>query len=282
MRYVKNGHLYDVDFNITKFDYIMKKMENGYTPMRHDAIWMTNLLQTHGLEVFEAFVYKINTVSTSSSRCCFFNRAAFVYHLVQDAQNLYEYNPTSSLIVDRFIQKDSKLKTLLEKRAAQEEENKKIKLATEQANNRGKMDWKDITSNVIKNEEFGKELPTYEDGIECSMPEAQGVYLIGSTRYDPKQDKVLYLLKIGKSVNLANRQRSYDTNQPMTFYIDYLLFNEDDPNKGKCNLAWLECIMQNALRTKAIAKDRKSKEWFLFDKETYLEICDKGFAYFKK
>ena len=108
----------------------------------------------------------------------------------------------------------------------------------------------------------------FDDGIDYFAPNEQGLYFVGETHFNPMTDEKFYWVKIGKAKNLKDRMKSYNTHNPMLYRIDW----SDEYEK--------ETDYQIKLMEKAIAKCNHNSEWFLVDKETYLEMCDKGFSYF--
>jgi len=109
----------------------------------------------------------------------------------------------------------------------------------------------------------------FDDGIDYNVPACDGLYLIGETHFNPHTDEKFYWVKVGKATNLAERFRQYNTCNPMLFRID---FNTNGYNKEKFYHAKLAAICIN--------KCNHNSEWFLVDRDTYLNICEKGFSYF--
>ena len=108
-----------------------------------------------------------------------------------------------------------------------------------------------------------------EDGINYDAPNYKGLYLVGSTRFNPYTDEKFYLVKIGKSNrSLSERMREYNTHNPLMWRIDF----RRNPN--------LEQRYQAKLKKVAIASIGHCNEWYAVDRETYLAICEKGFSYF--
>ena len=113
------------------------------------------------------------------------------------------------------------------------------------------------------------ELMPFADGINYKVPEEPGLYFIGETHFNPYTKEEFYWVKIGKSTNLAKRLRNYDTCNPMLWRIDYLVNEENEEEYYHLRLAQI-----------AIAKCNHNEEWFLVNRETYLEMCEQGFSYF--
>jgi len=117
-------------------------------------------------------------------------------------------------------------------------------------------------------------LPTFKDKYEHLCPEEEcGLYLVGSTYFDPLTMELYYWIKVGMSTNLKKRIKNYHTENPMIFVADLMecdSFNVYDMEHD-CHIALSDVAY-------GIAQD--TVEWFIVDRETYLEICKKGFRYF--
>ena len=117
-------------------------------------------------------------------------------------------------------------------------------------------------------------LPYFKDEYpKVEIPETCGLYLVGSTHFDPILEITYYWIKVGMSVNLVKRLNSYRTENPMIFIADVY---EDSPDLVRDN----EFLCHVKLSDVAKAQAQGTNEWFLVDRETYLEICEKGFNYF--
>ena len=90
------------------------------------------------------------------------------------------------------------------------------------------------------------ELMPFADGINYKVPEEPGLYFIGETHFNP-----------------------YTKEDPMLWRIDYLVNEENEEEYYHLRLAQI-----------AIAKCNHNEEWFLVNRETYLEMCEQGFSYF--
>jgi hypothetical protein len=113
-------------------------------------------------------------------------------------------------------------------------------------------------------------LEVFNDGISYDTPTDGGLYFLGETHFNPMTNEKFYWVKIGKAINLRNRLHQYNTCNPMLWRIDFLLHAED---REKHYHSELEKI--------AIAKCNHNQEWFMVDEKTYLELCNKGFNYFR-
>lgn len=122
--------------------------------------------------------------------------------------------------------------------------------------------------------EWMENFPRFNDGYPVKeIPKASGLYLIGSTHFDPILNKQYFWIKVGMSTNLRSRMRGYRSQNPMIFIVDFRCFNEEAVGDE-------EMYCQEKLSESAIALAPNTWEWFLTDKETYMRICDQGFNYF--
>lgn len=107
------------------------------------------------------------------------------------------------------------------------------------------------------------------DGINYDTPNEPGLYFLGETHFNPITHEEFYCVKIGRASNLRRRLKEYDTHNPMLWRIDYSVDNEE-----------MEHYYHHRLYDVAIATCNHNKEWFFVDRQTYLEMCEKGFSYF--
>lgn len=142
-------------------------------------------------------------------------------------------------------------------------------------NNRGTGDYEKLINNIKNNEKFYTNIDKtmYNDGINFNVPKESGLYMFGEITFDPQRNKFLYGIKVGLGKDLASRVRVYKTCGSTPFLCDYLLVPED-------KLEYAESMFHLALNCVCQARNSHNKEWFYVDKETYLEITSKGFAYF--
>jgi hypothetical protein len=127
----------------------------------------------------------------------------------------------------------------------------------------------------IEWERYMEQFPVFtneEDPLGKTAPSQSGLYLIGNTLFNPITEQHFYLVKVGISNNLKTRMRGYRTTNPLLFHIDYYTFTgENDLLENACHKILLENCESRIDRT---------SEWFIMSKESYLEICRKGFEYF--
>jgi hypothetical protein len=116
------------------------------------------------------------------------------------------------------------------------------------------------------------EFDNVNDPKRYLAPKSSGLYLIGNTLFNPMTNEQYFLIKVGESSNLYNRMKSYRTTNPMVFHIDY--FTADN------GIFDLEHECHSLMLKMGFTKTKDSAEWFLTSKETYLEICEKGFDFF--
>ena len=127
--------------------------------------------------------------------------------------------------------------------------------------------------NKLDRDEYIRNLPKFineNDVMRNEFPAEHGIYLIGETHFNPITKEELYYLKIGESINLQQRMRSYRTSNPCLFHIDYLLGSN------------LEYMYQCELSEVAESLVEYTSEWMKVSREVYLSICEDGFNYFHK
>lgn len=110
----------------------------------------------------------------------------------------------------------------------------------------------------------------FKDGINYNAPDEKGLYFIGNTVFNPITHQEFYWVKVGMTAQtLQKRLRQYNTSNPMMWRIDYKENAEDE-----------ESYYHARLNSVCIATNGHSDEWFLVNRETYFEMCNKGFHYF--
>jgi hypothetical protein len=120
-----------------------------------------------------------------------------------------------------------------------------------------------------------KRFKNEEDPLRFSAPKEEGLYLIGNTVFNPFTMEEFYFIKVGASTNIYKRMNTYRSTNPSIFHIDYYLRSEwkRGMNEQGCHFVCREIGMAVVERT---------SEWFRVDRQTYLEICSKGFVYFEE
>lgn len=122
------------------------------------------------------------------------------------------------------------------------------------------------------------------------IPKEPGLYLIGNTIFNPMTETQFFLVKIGMSTNIYNRMKSYSTENPMVFHIDYKIISCDGydniPRYGRRSqisekVKEIEALYHQAMEKMNFHRFEYAQEWFIVDRETYLEICEKKFDFFK-
>lgn len=106
------------------------------------------------------------------------------------------------------------------------------------------------------------------------VPNCSGVYLVGSTYFNPITDEKFYWIKVGKSVQLNNRMKQYATHNPMLWKNSFWPLP-----KERISLAENAC--QNVLETIGIEVAENTDEWYRVSRKDYLTICQQGFDFFK-
>ena len=118
-----------------------------------------------------------------------------------------------------------------------------------------------------------KTLTPFADGINYDAPAEAGLYFLGETHFNPFTHEEFYWVKIGLSTNLKRRMKEYDTHCPMLWRIGYILADNDCLEREE---EWYH----DKIKEVGIATCNHNEEWFLVDRNTYLEMCAKGFNYF--
>ena len=101
-----------------------------------------------------------------------------------------------------------------------------------------------------------------------------GLYLIGTTTFNPYTNKPFFWIKIGKSEDLEKRMKSYYTHSPSIWKIDF----QEVP---KSKVDKIEKLYHALLSNIGINSAEHSKEWYEVSKEDYLTICNEKFDFFK-
>jgi hypothetical protein len=108
------------------------------------------------------------------------------------------------------------------------------------------------------------------------IPHRGGLYLVGNTVFNPITGEQYFMIKIGMSTNIYNRMRGYSTDNPMMFHIDYKLIDCGNAEYIKD----IEEQYHKAMMARKFCHFEYSQEWFIVDKKTYMEICEKKFDFF--
>ena len=128
-------------------------------------------------------------------------------------------------------------------------------------------------------------------GHRGSIPHSGGLYLVGNTVFNPISGEQFFMVKIGMSTNIYNRMKDYSTNNPMMFHIGYKLINCDNIDLsnyprykrtiviGKY-IKSIEEQYHKAMEAHKFCHFEYAQEWFIVDKATYMEICEKKFDFF--
>lgn len=116
--------------------------------------------------------------------------------------------------------------------------------------------------------------PTFYDkltDLKRDFPATSGLYFVGHTAFNPITNQEYYWVKIGMSTNLQQRLKTYGTYTPSLYIIDYKITSD---------YACEESLYHLLLSQVALYQNQNSVEWWLVDKETYLQMCYKKFDYF--
>lgn len=196
----------------------------------------TEMTKTTELINMELCYTKLVHATTSVARREFFVNCLSLYKKSSSVKERWAYHPSAHQYKDRFCKRRIPL-------------TKKKKIQSTRINHCNNSDY-------------------YDDRIDYSVPEGRGLYFIGGTRYDRDLQKVIHVVKIGKSTNLPKRMDGYNSMNPLLWRCGFS--KEYDK----------ETYYHSLLREKSIARCKGSKEWFIVSEETYYEMCAKGFSYF--
>ena len=100
---------------------------------------------------------------------------------------------------------------------------------------------------------------------------APGIYLMGSTFFNPHTKEEFYWIKVGKSNKMSERMKQHAISNPMYWPIEYCYL-------PKSWVSYTETHCHTILSK--IAVDNCGSEWFCVSRENYLSICEKGFNWF--
>lgn len=112
--------------------------------------------------------------------------------------------------------------------------------------------------------------------LDCFDGRKGGLYLVGSCNFNPLTDEKYYWIKVGVAKTFKKRMASYRTHNPMLWKNSYF-FCEDETQRYH-----LESQCHEILNMKAVGSLSEASEWYEVDKNTYLNICNKGFTFFKE
>jgi hypothetical protein len=104
-----------------------------------------------------------------------------------------------------------------------------------------------------------------------NAPSFEGLYFVGTTHFNPITNEQFFAVKIGLSNNINKRMSQYRTNCAMLYPIGYKQC-EDYVNQ--------ELRYQGKLSRIALFANQNNDEWYFVDRQTYLDLCEKGFDYF--
>ena len=121
------------------------------------------------------------------------------------------------------------------------------------------------------------------------IPHSGGLYLVGNTAFNPHTAEPYYMVKIGMSTNIYNRMRTYASDNPMMFHIDYrtvpaqdymMLPKYERTTAMKRDIEQYEARYHQEMEARRFCHFEYCNEWYLVSKEVYMEICERGFDYF--
>lgn len=100
-----------------------------------------------------------------------------------------------------------------------------------------------------------------------------GLYLMGSTHFNPITDEKFYMIKVGKSSDIKGRLYQHDVSNPLKFVIAIRPY----PYAKQIFMHERVCHQKLA----KIAIGARGNEWYRLSREDYLCICEHGFEWFK-
>ena len=112
--------------------------------------------------------------------------------------------------------------------------------------------------------------------LDCFDGRKGGLYLVGSCNFNPLTDEKYYWIKVGVAKTFKRRMASYKTHNPMLWKNSYF-FCEDETQRYH-----LESQCHEILNMKAVGSLSEASEWYEVNKDTYLNICNKGFSFFRE
>ena len=104
-----------------------------------------------------------------------------------------------------------------------------------------------------------------------------GLYLVGTTTFNPFTKETFYWIKVGKTLTLNDRIKQYKTHNPAIWVSDFFQMETSDYLEKADRL---EKSCHSFLKMFSIEKARNTKEWFRVSEADYLNICAKGFNIF--
>ena len=124
------------------------------------------------------------------------------------------------------------------------------------------------------------------------IPHSGGLYLVGNTIFNPMTDEQFFLVKVGMSTNIYNRMKGYYSENPMMFHIGYKIIDCDNLDLSNCSsykrthvkgeyIKSIEEKYHKAMEARKFCRFEYGQEWFIVDKNTYMEICEKKFDFFE-
>lgn len=262
MKYYKNGHTYD--FTVTIIDNLI-----------HGKLVLNSRIEQLNRdykEIFDSMYQAMFEVASGGGRKLYEYRLCYLLETYPELTKCYVYDNKQYRILNRFIpiereEEEEIVETIISPIRC---DCTIIDRGTARYENGSK-----FVKGAIYCKTAHNDLPTYDDGISLDLPTTPGLYMMGEIRYNPLEERNLYLIKIGKGCNLCSRIKDYKTTNPFPYCIDYI----EVPN---ALLTSAESLLQNNLRNHAIAKCQHNREWYLVNEDTYYEMCRLGFHYFEE
>lgn len=122
-------------------------------------------------------------------------------------------------------------------------------------------------------------MPKIDEKAYTATNEA-GLYFVSQCLCNPYTKETYYLVKVGRASHMAERMSAYNTTNPLMWHIDYKYFKPG--YDSRTILSNIERNCHYILNRVSIPNEEiRAKEWFCVDEATYLDMCERGFDWFK-
>lgn len=122
-------------------------------------------------------------------------------------------------------------------------------------------------------------MPIIDEKAYTATNEA-GLYFVSQCLCNPYTKETFYLVKVGRASHMAERMSAYNTTNPLMWHIDYKYFKSR--YTASATLGSIEKSCHRILAMVAIPNDEvRAREWYCVDEATYLDMCERGFDWFK-
>lgn len=114
-----------------------------------------------------------------------------------------------------------------------------------------------------------KDLPPHYK-YQVIYPDSSGLYMLAQAALNPiNPNEVYFLIKVGQSINLHNRIKSYNGMNPMCIFVDCIKIPSNQLD-----------IEERSYHTRFEARGwirQNGTEWFVVPKEVYVDFLKNGF-----